>query len=177
MTVDTGLVAWAWASDQKSPGPTPSPAVTDGKLVGTATDATGESFNDDSSPSARPALKSRSSKKSVKVKTASSSADGDQPVVNDEVASRRRSTDPEGYRPPAGGTFKTSPRPLSPQSSGIGKQTRRRLLGNRKLSNLSKEEEHFKTHRDSRCILNRGHEEIVIGHHEYRYCFLYKVHG
>lgn len=156
-SVDTGLVGWSWTSSSKSPSHYPQRNMHGGRLVGVATDAAGESSAEDQPRSRRQSLGRKSSRKSVKVQDTpfTEPPHKEEPTVNDEIVSRRRATDPESQRPPGGGLFKTSPRGLSPQSSGIGKQTRRRLLGNRKLSNLPVEEERFKEHRDSLMLAHQ----------------------
>ena len=154
-------MSWSWGDDQRVSNTSTSRRASLGKekVANIATDGPGESSSNGKTHLPRPVLRSvKSTKRSVKLQSALSTQapSTDEPIVNDEVTRYRRATDPEP-RAPAGDPFKTSPQGFSPQSSGIGKQTRRRLLGNRKVSNLPVEEEHFKTHRDS---LTLTHERL-----------------
>lgn len=127
--------------------------VHDGKVVGVATDAIGESSSGDKTRTRRPSLINRLARKSVQAKVVPDPTLNEAgPTVNDEVVTLRRSTDPGKYqahgREPSPGLF-------SPQSSGVGKQMRVRLLGNRKPSNLPTEEQRFKSYRDSLMLAHQ----------------------
>ncbi|KAL9058348.1 MAG: hypothetical protein Q9162_001803 [Coniocarpon cinnabarinum] len=160
--MNTNLVAWSWGSDHSESTGSRNSGPCKSKNVGIATDAPSEHSVEDGKRPQGPSTKSKRSSKSVHVQAADTTghSNAETPMEDDELIHCRRATDPTS-KPLAGGIFKSSPRPYSPQSSGISKQIRKQLLGNRKPSNLPADEEHFKSHRDSLMLT---HQRLWNGH-------------
>ena len=162
MLVDTNLTAWSWGSGGANAEAEDGTATHSGKVEpkDLLEPSKKQEVEHGDTSSTNGALDLPAADSAEAFQMPGDEPEGDkreEPILDETINIHRRSTAPCEALAPPGAPSKTSPHPLSASSTGIDKETRRRLLGNRKLSNLPPEEERFKSHRNSLML---AHERL-----------------
>ncbi|KAI9720130.1 MAG: hypothetical protein M1828_005776 [Chrysothrix sp. TS-e1954] len=159
--VNTKLAAWSWGIDQESAyhfralnngpppaAPTTTPAHADRSKATSTCSLPIPLIDALDLPSAIP---------EVNIEDTATSSSSSEPTPDDTLRRKRRSSEVSGFAP---ASLDPGSATTASQKPNLTANQRKDLLGNRKLSNITSEDDHFQSHRDSLML---AHERL---HHD-----------